>query len=259
MISILKAAGVKEIIEDSSGNAGGAIAAYCRAADIACTIYCPEAASGAKLSFILSCSANLTRITGVRERAAEAALQRASEIVYGSHVWNPWFTLGIRTISYEIFEQLNPLPDEIVMPLGNGALLLGIYQGFHDLKESGLIEKIPSLIAVQAEEVAPIYHAWRKESSPRAGKTIAEGIANAQPPRAQEILDAIEESKGQIMVVSEEEIKNSWKEGIKSGMLTEPTSAVVLAAELKMKTSNRRLLILTGSLLKTPDLMQQIN
>jgi threonine synthase len=243
------AAGVKEIIEDSSGNAGGAIAAYSSAANIDCTIYCPDKASGAKLSFIRSCGAKLMRIEGARERAAERALEKAEEMVYGSHVWNPWFMTGVRSIAYEIAQQSDILPDEIIMPLGNGALLLGIYQGFKDLIEARVIDRVPALIGVQADEVAPIYQAWTGGTGTHKGSTIAEGIANAQPPRANEIIEAIRDSRGQIISVSEEEIKNSWQEALSRGMLIEPTSAVVLAAEMKIAPQKNRLHMLTGSLL----------
>lgn len=258
MVSMLMAAGVKEIIEDSSGNAGGAIAAYSSAANIDCTIYCPDKASGAKLSFIRSCGAKLMRIEGARERAAERALEKAEEMVYGSHVWNPWFMTGVRSIAYEIAQQSDILPDEIIMPLGNGALLLGIYQGFKDLIEARVIDRVPALIGVQADEVAPIYQAWTGGTGTHKGSTIAEGIANAQPPRANEIIEAIRDSRGQIISVSEEEIKNSWQEALSRGMLIEPTSAVVLAAEMKIAPQKNRLHMLTGSLLKTPDMRQQI-
>lgn len=224
----------------------------------ACTIYCPESASGAKLAFIQSCYANLVRIEGAREKASEEALMRASEIVYGSHVWNPWFLTGVRTLAYELFQQMENLPEEIVMPLGNGALLLGVYQGFLDLKQQQLIREIPALIGVQAEAVAPIYHLWKREKNEIYGKTLAEGIANALPPRAQEIVTAVETSGGRIMKVNEQQIMENWKEAIKCGLLIEPTSAVVLAAESMMPPSEKRLHILTGSLLKTPDVRQKI-
>jgi len=255
MISLLKFAGVSEIIEDSSGNAGGSVAAYSAAAGISCSIYCPESASGGKLSFIQSCGANLLRIAGHRENAAAEALKKAAETVYASHVWNPWFTKGVRSIAYEIFEQRAELPDEIIMPLGNGALFLGVFQGLQDLLHHGYINKMPLLIGVQAESVSPLYHLWKGEKSPKQGKTIAEGIANAEPPRAAEIVEAVRNCQGEIITISEKEIIDAWKEGIRSGILIEPTSAVVLAAELKMKAGSNRLHILTGSLLKTPGVL----
>ncbi len=255
MISVLKYSGVKELIEDSSGNAGGSIAAYSTAAGINCSIYCPDTASGAKLSFIKNSGAKLNLIEGGRENAAKKALEEAEQMVYGSHVWNPWFMAGVRSIAYEIAEDYEMVPEEIIMPLGNGALLLGVYQGFCDLLHAGLIKKIPKLIGVQAVEVSPIFHLWLKIPYQQSGKTIAEGIANAAPPRALEIVNAIHHSEGKVMVATEQEIIDAWKSAQSSGILIEPTSAVVLAAEMQLSPNPHRLHIFTGSVLKTPGLL----
>ncbi len=66
---------------------------------------------------------------------------------YASHVYNPYFYEGTKTYVYEIFEQLNGnMVDTLVIPVGNGTLLLGAYYGVRELLDLGLIEKMPRII-----------------------------------------------------------------------------------------------------------------
>ncbi len=122
--------GVEEVVEDSSGNAGAAIAAYCAKAGIRCDIYVPSSTSSGKLIQIESYGANLHRIAGGRAAAASAALDAAENIFYASHSYNPYFFHGTKTFSYEICEQLGwKAPDTLILPVGNGTLILRSIHG----------------------------------------------------------------------------------------------------------------------------------
>ena len=163
LISRARELGVRAVVEDSSGNAGCAVAAYAARAGITCDIFVPEAASPAKTVQIGMYGARLHRVPGTRERTAEAAQRAAGTAFYASHVWNPFFLHGTKTFAYEVWEQLGfSAPDALVLPAGNGTLLIGAYIGFCDLLMCGLIERMPRLVAVQAERCAPLYYMYSR-------------------------------------------------------------------------------------------------
>lgn len=118
LISVAKEIGVRNVVEDSSGNAGCAIAAYCALADIPCDIYVPENTSPAKITQIKQYGAKLHLIPGNREDTAHAVLQAAKTTYYASHSWNPFFFQGTKTFAYEIWEQNNwQAPEAIILPV----------------------------------------------------------------------------------------------------------------------------------------------
>jgi threonine synthase len=156
LVSKIKELGIGRVVEDSSGNAGCAIAAYCAKAKIECDIFVPESTAAAKLSQIQLSGARLHRIPGSREQTAEAALAAAQQHYYASHVWNPFFSHGTKTFAFEVCEQLGwQSPDSIVVPVGHGTLLLGLFIGFRELLGAGLVDRLPKIIGIQSANCAP--------------------------------------------------------------------------------------------------------
>ncbi|MEE2752884.1 MAG: pyridoxal-phosphate dependent enzyme [Candidatus Latescibacterota bacterium] len=258
LISHAKALGVDRVVEDSSGNAGAAIAAYCARADIQCDIYVPEITSPAKLKQISSYGAKLHLIPGSREDTADAALRAAEESFYASHVWNPYFFHGTKTFAYEVWEQLNfSAPDEVLIPTGNGTLLIGAHIGFSELLAAGLIDGMPRLIGVQAENCCPLFQMWNQnlDQPPIGGNVLtqAEGIAIAAPARAKQIVDIIQSTRGEVITVNENEIRSAHEMMNRSGWFVEPTSASAIAAATKIELEENRIIIvpLTGHGLKS--------
>jgi len=260
LVSKMKELGVRTVVEDSSGNAGAAIAAYCARAGIGCEILCPEDSSKEKLIQINSYGAKVIKIPGPREKTAIAVQKRLKKCFYASHNWNPYFLEGTKTVFYEICQQLHwKTPDSIIMPVGYGSIILGIAIGIRELENMGVINKIPRLIAVQSEACSPIYKAFIKgenEVTPlyNCKHTYAEGIACANPVRGREILKIVRETNGDIVTVSEEEIIEGVKILLRKGIYVEPTSAVIvegLAKSAKVKKEEINVAILTGSGLKS--------
>lgn len=166
MMSKLKEWGVTEIVEDSSGNAGASVAAYGAAAGVRTNIYVPASTSGGKAAQIAMYGANLVRVPGSREDTAQAAWDAAARTFYGSHNWSPHFLLGMKTLAYEIAEQLNwQAPDWVVAPAGNGGLFVGLHLGFRDLIDAGVMARMPRLAAVQAEHAIPFFGPGRQIST----------------------------------------------------------------------------------------------
>lgn len=238
LIAIAKKLGVKQVVADSSGNAGTAISAYSARAGIQCDVFVPASTSEKKLKQIAAHGANLHKIEGSREKTAQAAIEMVenNSVFYASHIYNPFFWEGTKTYFYEVFEQMGKMPDVFIIPVGNGTLLMGAYIAFCELMEWGYINKMPQILAVQAENCAPIANAFFEgkqtvEACENKG-TLAEGIAIAAPARGAEILQAIRATKGDMITVYEEEIADARKELAKQGIYIEITSAANYAAYL---------------------------
>ncbi len=263
MMNSLKAQSVQDVVEDSSGNAGASVAAYAARLGMRAAIYAPESASPAKISQISLFGADVHLIPGARMNATQALFNALdSKVVYASHAYNPIYLMGQQTVAWEVWEQLNfEVPDWVVVPVGQGGHLLGYYEGFRALKQVGQINKLPGIIAVQPQRLAPICDAidkdwqeWQAVSAP-ATPSAAEGLAITHPVRWKHILRAIRESGGFCVRVSEEQIITAQRDMAKQGFFIEPTSAVVPAAleEVYRKIGNgqRIVISLTGNGLKS--------
>jgi threonine synthase len=228
----------RRVIADSSGNAGTAIAAYCARAALPCTVYVPDGTSPKKLEQIAAHGARPHLVDGDREAAARAAREAADEdgTFYASHVFNPYFLHGTKTYVHELWEDLGGrLPEVIVVPVGNGTLLLGAALAVAELHTAGLIDRRPALYAVQAEAVAPLARAWEAGADDLVGETpmastFAEGIAIPRPPRARQILRAVRASGGAFVTVTEDRIRHAQQDLASRGLYVESTGAACWAA-----------------------------
>jgi len=180
---------------------------------------------------------------------------------YACHNWSPYYPHGVKTIAFELWEQFNwQIPDNIVMPIGQGSLALGCGLGFNELLIAGEIKSLPRIYGVQALNCAPLYHAFRKGLTEpeiiQKKETIAEGISSAIPVKGSTVLKIIRESKGKIVAVSENKIWPNLKKLARMGFYVEPSSATVTAglSELIMsgeiKSDESTVVILTGFGLK---------
>ena len=265
LLSRLKEMQIEEILEDSSGNAGCAIAAYAAAAGIRCRVLVPRDIAAEKAIQIESYGAVLERVSGSRDEVAAEALRRSSQIFYASHNWQPFFLQGTKTLAYEIFEQAGTLPDVIFFPIGNGSLLLGSFKGFRELRALGWIEKMPRLVGVQAASHAPVYArvTGKRPESPNAF-TLAKGIAVREPVRLEQVAGAIEASGGTVVVVDDPQIRIAQRDLARAGFLVEPTSAAALAGYRIWKATEvgeetRVLLPLTGWGIKDLASLDELN
>ncbi len=260
----LRELGVRQLIEDSSGNAGSSMAAYCALAGIRCKVYVPGYTSEGKCVQIVSYGAELVRISGTREDTSRAAEKAASEIYYASHNWSPYFAHGVKTFAFEVWEQLGfQVPDAVLLPAGQGSLVLGWACAFEELLASGEIDHLPRIYALQPENCAPLALAFAKQTDapePFSKKeTMAEGISSAEPVRGVEVLAAVRKSGGAVRAFSERAIWDGFNKLARKGLYVEPTSAIVGAAldELRnageLREGERVVALLSGSGLKATD------
>jgi threonine synthase len=269
LVSKLSTQGIREAIEDSSGNAGASIAAYCAAGDIVCSIFVPARTSPAKLAQIKAYGARLLPIDGDRSAVAAAAVEASSRMFYASHNWHPAFLAGVSSLGFELWEQFGyGSPDAIVVPCGQGGLVLGVARAFRALELAGSISRVPRIFAVQAAAFPAIADAFAAQLlSPQPtqhGTTVAEGIACRLPVRGAAVLRALRWSDGKAISVTEHEIELALAELLGCGYYVEPTSAAALAGLRKLTASGdvdpagRNVVVLTGSGLKAPTAIGEI-
>jgi threonine synthase len=236
LVAQARALGAAELVADSSGNAGTAISAYAARAGLPCTVYVPGGTSPKKLRQMRAHGATVVEVDGSREDAATAAIEmvEAKRAYYASHVYNPFFFEGTKTYGLEIWEQLGwSWPDLVVLPVGNGTLVLGVARALDELEAAGLIDHPPRLLLVQANGCAPIARAFVagvEDVEPVSNEgTIAEGIAIGAPARGGQILAIVRRLGGTIVTVDDEAITAAVADLAARGLFVEPTAAAPLA------------------------------
>jgi threonine synthase len=261
MLSLLRAQGVREVLEDSSGNGGAAVSAYAAAGGMRATIMAPASTSPAKTVQMHAHGATVELIPGSRQDTADAAVRRSESVFYASHNWHPFFLQGTKTLAYELWEDLGfRAPDNIITPCGAGSNVLGCEIGFSELLRAGEIDAMPRIFAAQPANCGPIAAAFVAASDvPVAvdiAPTIAEGTAIAQPIRLTEVLGTLRETRGGAVMLSEAEIAGATLELARMGIYVEPTAAQPAAAFGKLlgagtiTPEQTTVLVLTGSGLK---------
>ncbi|MCL2580104.1 MAG: threonine synthase [Oscillospiraceae bacterium] len=238
LIAHCKSIGVDAVVQDSSGNAGNSVAAYCAKAGIACDIFVPEGTSPAKINMIESHKATAHVVPGSRDNCANVCRAQVSEQgkYYANHVYNPFFYQGTKTYIYEVYEQLGRIPENIFVPLGNGTLFIGVIKGLEELLRSGAIKKIPQVYAIQSEHCDPFVKAQvLGESLPakvQPTPTLAEGIAIGVPMRGEEILQYIYKYDVKTIIAPEARILEARALLAAKGIYCEHTTAASYAAYL---------------------------
>jgi len=248
--------GISEAVEDSSGNAGASFAAYAARAGIKARVFIPESASGPRRRQIEAYGAELVLVPGSRSDVAEAVMAVADGgVIYASHAYLPFNLPGYATVAYEIFEQLgNKMPGAVVLPAGQGGLLLGLVSGFNTLRIANhIIKNTPKIIGVQVRACAPLW-AMFTAGSVGAGLfaekfTLAEGVRVRYPLRGDAVLRDVTASHGFMCVVDENEILPGRDMLAHLGFYVEPTSAIVWSALAQMINDlpDPVVVVLTGS------------
>ncbi|WP_234379993.1 threonine synthase [Streptomyces sp. CMB-StM0423] len=235
MISALAGLGVDEVIEDSSGNGGASVAAYCAAAGIRARILAPEGTSPAKVLQARAYGAEVELVPGGRDATAAEAVRRAATVPYAGHNWHPLFLQGTKTLAYELWEDLGfAAPDCVVTVAGAGSTVLGLDAGFGELLAAGHIDRRPRILAAQPANCAPVHASFAAGADGPVpadfAPTIAEGTAIREPVRLPEVLRAVRRSGGDMAAIGEDGIRAAVVRLAALGLYAEPTSATAAAA-----------------------------
>jgi threonine synthase len=240
------AVGADRVVEDSSGNAGAAVAAYAAYADLSADIYVPADAKPSKLRAIERAGATAIRVEGDRQAVTDACVAAVEgeddaddaggaadeQVYYASHAWDPAFYAGTATMAYEIALQRDwSVPDAVVCPLGHGTMFLGAYRGFRALHEAGWTDGVPRLLGAQAAGYAPVADALHPDEAATGDRNdLADGIQIRQPARREQLLDAVDATDGDAIALGSEAVETELDRLHRAGFYTEPTCAVAPAA-----------------------------
>ena len=239
LVAHAKAIGVEKVVQDSSGNAGNAVAAYCARARIGCEIFVPEGTSPKKIDMIRAHGATCTVVPGSRDHCADVCRAKVETegLYYANHVYNPFFYEGTKTYIYEVYEQLHCIPANLVIPVGNGTLFLGAMKALEELLAAGCIDAFPQIIALQTETCDPLLQAMEQGLDEPAQitptPTIAEGIAIGQPMRGAEILAYAKKHSVRFVHAPEDRILEARAFLARKGVYIEHTTAANYAAYLR--------------------------
>lgn len=269
-ISKVKELGIKDCVVPTAGNAGGAMSAYCSAADINATIVMPVDAPQIFKDECRAYGAKLVLVEGLIDKCGEVA----SEIARETGAFNmatlrePYRLEGKKTMGYEIAEQMNwQLPDVILYPTGGGTGLIGIWKAFHEMISLGWIEdnRLPKMIVVQSSNCSPVvdYIHGKLIDEDSFQPTIANGLAVPKVIGIEMIQQVVKESKGYAVTVSEQEIRAGFKEfNSTEGISFSPEGGAIWSALKNLiedgvvQAEENILLLNTGSGYKNLELMR---
>lgn len=269
MMSFLRQIGVDAVLEDSSGNGGAAIAASGAAAGLRVKVLAPAYTPAPKVAQIRAFGAEVQLVPGPREASEEEAVRQSSEIFYASHNWHPFFLQGTKTLAYELWEDLGfEAPDNVIIPAGAGSNVLGCHIGFKELLTAGQIRRLPRIFVAQPLNCSPIdasFTAGVETLVERAvAPTIAEGTAIKRPVRLREILQALRETRGGTVALTEEQIAAAVRRLAATGLYAEPTSSSAAAAievleqRGEIRAGEKTVVLLTGTGLKSTQFMTEL-
>jgi threonine synthase len=261
---VAEASRLKEpsIVTASTGNAASALAAVCAAAGKQAIIFVPESAPRAKLVQMLLYGARVIPIRGSYDDAFRLSLEYTTRKggLNRNTAYHPLTIEGKKTVGLEIYEQNRfKAPDVILVPVGDGVIIAGVFKAFYDLKAAGLIAKLPRLVCVQAERSAAIHHYIRcgKYQDAKRPDTIADSISVSIPSNAHLARRAVLESRGFSITVTDQEILRGQRLlAQKAGVFAEPAAAATVAALKKLRASEllgrkeQIVLLITGHGLK---------
>jgi threonine synthase len=268
--------GAEVVAGASTGNAGSSMACMAASVGVPCVIFVPEKAPPAKIAQLLVFGARVLAVRGTYDDAFDLCFEVCEKRGWFNRNtgYNPYTREGKKTCSFELWEQLGEsTPDRIIVPVGDGNIISGIWKGMRDLKEVGLIDRLPRLVCAQSEGSSAISRSvqrlqsshedpstidWsRVEIEPVAATTVADSISVDLPRDGLAAVRAVIESGGEAVTVPDDDILAAVPEIARgAGVFVEPSCATTWAclgkmvAGARIDKNERVVCLLTGSGLK---------
>ncbi len=264
IIAVMRANG-RTLACASTGNAASSLAVQAASVGLPCYIFVPYNAPRAKIVQLLMCGATVFAVQGSYDDAFDLCIEACNTFGWYNRNtgYNPYLVEGKKTVGLEIAEQMQwQVPESVLVPTGDGCIISGVYRGFEDFYRLGMIDRIPRMIAVQAEGSPAIVRALEGDGivRPFPAQTVADGISVTLPRNGAMAVKVIRESGGFGITVSDEEILAAEKELARlTGVFAEPSGAagyaglVRLLREGRIEEDERTVLLVTGSGLKSID------
>jgi threonine synthase len=261
--------GYETIVTASTGNAGSSLAGICASQNQKAIIMVPEKAPIAKLTQILMYGATIVPVKGTYDNAFDLSIEATREFGWYNRntAFNPLTIEGKKTVSFELFDQLGEaIPDRVFVPVGDGVIISGVYKGFEDLFNLKIIDKIPTIIAVQSEGSDNISrNIYNDKFEIKESNTIADSISVDIPRNFYMVKHFIKKYAGEVLTVSDQEIiEASAILSRNTGIFAEPAAATAYAGMLsyyhqnKLDNNSKNVVLLTGSGLKDLKSVQSI-
>lgn len=262
--------GCSRVICATNGNLGASLAAYCARSGLTCHVVVPKNVDVGKLAQMLIYDAVIEEYGEIVDDSLKKAEEIARETGWyqASAELNPLAIEALKTLAYEIHEQIG-IPDWFIIPMGSGGTLYAVWKGFNELKKIGRISSLPRMVGVQAEGCSPIVNAYLQNYTEPTLKTKpfthALAILVKNPSYGRLAIEALKESEGLALSVSDEEIFSAEQELAKlEGIFAEPASAATYAALKKLAnqriidSTDKAVCLITGSGLKATDILQAL-
>jgi threonine synthase len=261
--------GIGTIVAASTGNAGSSLAGMCAAQGQKAVIFVPSTAPKAKLTQIMMYGATLVPVAGNYDKAFDLSIEATRRFGWYNRntAYNPFTIEGKKTVSFELYSQLEEhIPDYIFVPVGDGVIISGVYKGFEDLLEMGIINKMPIIVAIQAAGSCNlIQNIGKTEFIPKPSDTIADSISVDIPRNFYMATGYITKYHGQPITVSDDDILRASSILAKNtGIFTEPAAAAAFAGFLIYKNrflipkASTNVVLLSGSGLKDLNAVQPL-
>ena len=202
----------------STGNAASSLAGFAAAAGIPATIFVPARAPQAKMAQLLVFGAQVFSVQGTYDEAWELCMKASAEFGWYNRncAINPYLIEGKKTVSLELAEQFmrvtpGSFPDWVVVSVGDGCTIGGVWKGLREMHLLGFIPRLPRILGVQADGCKPFLTAWRDKSGLKTceANTLADSIAVGHPHNFCKGMNAVTESSGAFVSVTDEEILQS--------------------------------------------------
>ena len=255
--------GAESIACASTGNAASSLAGHAALAGLPAYIFVPATAPEPKVAQLQVFGATVFAVKASYDAAYDLCTRACHKFGWYNRncAINPVLVEGKKTAGLEVAEQSSSfggMPDWVAVSVGDGCTIAGIWKGLQQMKELGVIDRLPRLLAAQAEHVNPFEYAVKHGELPRdqEGKTIADSIDVHVPRNWRKAVTAIHEAEGVVVTASDEAILDAMRLAGKHGIFAEPAAAaalagVVFAIDSKIIGANDRVLVMvTGSGLK---------
>jgi threonine synthase len=226
----------------STGNAAAALSGLCASIGQPNVIFVPHTAPPAKIAQLAAYGSTVMLVEGTYDQATDLCHEAAEKFGWynRSTGFNPYMSEGKKTVSYEITEQLGwNAPDVVLVSVGDGCIIGGVYKGFYDLLQLGWLDTMPQLLGIQAEGSNYLTEAWQNgedvlTKSPIQPHTVADSISAGLPRDRLKALRAVQKSGGAFLTVSDDEILAAIPALARAtGIFAEPASAASYAGLLR--------------------------
>ena len=250
----------------STGDTSAALAAYAAYAGIPAVIFLPAGkVSTAQLIQPVSNGAHVlaldTDFDGCMNIVKEVTKDSS---IYLANSMNSLRIEGQKTVGIEIVRQFDwKVPEWIIIPVGNLGNISALHKGFQLLMDLGVIDKMPRLVAAQAEKADPFYQSFKNDFKEKvsvtAGETLANAIRIGDPVSYEKAVKAVRETHGIVEQASESELAEASAEADLTGMYCCPHTGVAMAVLKKLikngtiKKTDRTVVISTAHGLKFTD------